>query len=347
MITGLLIILALTFILPIVFKPVEHNLEIFLFVMGISAAAISGTLNFKTAEHILKNPFLYMITAAVLLVSILFKYFKHTVKTFIDIALQRIPLHIFVMLLIIILGLLSSIITAIIAALLLVEAVSALPINKKGKLAINIIACFSIGIGAALTPLGEPISTIVVSKLNANFTYILNLIGINVIVQIIALGVLAMVSIRNFPNYFLEGQNESITEISNDSEESFREIYIRTLKIFIFIIALDLLGSGFKPIIDNYIINLDTKLLYWGNMVSAVLDNATIAAAEISSKMNPSQIKAILLGLLLSGGMLIPGNIPNIITANKLKISSRDWIKLGVPLGLIMLFFNFIVLFLI
>ena len=33
-------------------------------------------------------------------------------------------------------------------------------------------------------------------------------------------------------------------------------------------------------------------------------------------------IKAILLGLLVSGGMLIPGNIPNIIAAGKLNITS-------------------------
>ena len=53
-------------------------------------------------------------------------------------------------------------------------------------------------------------------------------------------------------------------------------------------------------------------------MVSAILDNATLAAAEIGPVLSEFQIKSILMGLLISGGMLIPGNIPNIISASKL-----------------------------
>ena len=58
-----------------------------------------------------------------------------------------------------------------------------------------------------------------------------------------------------------------------------------------------------------------------------------LAAAEISIKMSELQVEAVLMGLLISGGMMIPGNIPNIISAGKLKIKSSEWIKLGVPLG--------------
>ena len=94
--------------------------------------------------------------------------------------------------------------------------------------------------------------------------------------------------------------------------------------------ALEMIGSGFKPIVDNYILNLGGPFLYWINMSSAVLDNATLAAAEISSKMSQQKINAVLIGLLVSGGMMIPGNIPNIISAGKLKIKSKEWIKLGV-----------------
>jgi len=41
--------------------------------------------------------------------------------------------------------------------------------------------------------------------------------------------------------------------------------------------------------------------------------------------------------LLISGGMLIPGNIPNIIAAHALHIKSTEWAKLGVPLGLVIM----------
>ena len=38
-------------------------------------------------------------------------------------------------------------------------------------------------------------------------------------------------------------------------------------------------------------------------------------------------------GVLISAGMLIPGNVPNIIAAHALHITSTEWAKLGVPLG--------------
>ena len=70
-------------------------------------------------------------------------------------------------------------------------------------------------------------------------------------------------------------EQEKIEEIVID--ETNKTIVIRALEIFLFIIALDLLGEGFKPIIDTYIIALDTRYLYWVNMCSAVLDNATFS----------------------------------------------------------------------
>ena len=101
--------------------------------------------------------------------------------------------------------------------------------------------------------------------------------------------------------------------------------------------ALIFLGAGFKPFIDAYLIMLLSQILVWVNMVSAILDNATLAAAEIGPSLSVAQIKSALLGLLISGGMLIPGNIPNIIAAHALHITSTEWARLGVPLGLIIM----------
>jgi predicted cation transporter len=113
----------------------------------------------------------------------------------------------------------------------------------------------------------------------------------------------------------------------------------------VFIAALVLLGEGFKPIIVEYFIQIPSIALYWINMVSAVLDNATLAAAEIGPALSEFQIKSILMGLLISGGMLIPGNIPNIISASKLGITSKEWARLGLPLGLVSMGVYFVVLF--
>ena len=46
----------------------------------------------------------------------------------------------------------------------------------------------------------------------------------------------------------------------------------------------------------------------------------------------------------IAGGMLIPGNIPNIIAASKLKIKSREWARLGVPLGFAVMVIFFVIL---
>ena len=80
-------------------------------------------------------------------------------------------------------------------------------------------------------------------------------------------------------------------------------------------------------------------------MVSAILDNATLTAAEIAPSMAQNQINAALMGLLISGGMLIPGNIPNIISAGKLGITSGEWAKLGVPMGLVLNAVFFVLMF--
>jgi predicted cation transporter len=109
--------------------------------------------------------------------------------------------------------------------------------------------------------------------------------------------------------------------------------------------ALILLGGGMKVIIDKYFSAVSSKLLFWLNMISAILDNATLTAAEIAPSLRLDQIIAALMGLLISGGMLIPGNIPNIISANKLNITSKEWAVLGVPVGLITMLLYFIWLF--
>jgi len=60
--------------------------------------------------------------------------------------------------------------------------------------------------------------------------------------------------------------------------------------------------------------------------------------------MSRFQILSAIMGLLIAGGMLIPGNIPNIVAAERLKISMRDWAVIGVPLGLIIMVIYFIAL---
>jgi predicted cation transporter len=161
-------------------------------------------------------------------------------------------------------------------------------------------------------------------------------LAILIIPGVLVLGVLAM---------FLRGKEVTPAEsASEDKGESVTDVLVRAGKVYVFVMALVLLGAGFQPLIDAYIIKLPTAALYWINMVSAILDNATLTAAELSPKMYLNQIQSVLMGLLIAGGMLIPGNIPNIICANKLSIKSREWAAFGVPLGMAMMVGFFVVL---
>ncbi len=197
---------------------------------------------------------------------------------------------------IIVLGLLSSVITAIIAALLLVEIISALQLNRKTMVNLTIIACFAIGLGAALTPIGEPLSTIVIkTKMNESFFYLVDLLGIYIIPGVLAFGIIGV---------FFASRKETKTPSSeitatDDGHESINDVLIRAAKVYVFVMALVLLGTGFTPIIEWYVIEMSGEALYWVNMVPAILDNATLAAADnFSIQSCKSGLKFIVLLLL-------------------------------------------------
>jgi predicted cation transporter len=279
---------------------------------------------------------------AVLVAGLLFYYGRDKVQVGINALLKKVPLKILVLVMIVILGLASSIITAIIASLLLVELINAMPMDRKTRVNIAIIACFSIGLGAVLTPVGEPLSTIAVTKLqgepyNAGFFFLFNQLAVYIIPGCIAMGLLGMV---------FTGKAAVVKQkVAAASEETLKDVVVRAGKVYLFVMALLLLGSGMKLIIDKYILGIPPEIIYWVNMISAILDNATLTAAEISPMMGKEQIQAVLMGLLISGGMLIPGNIPNIISAQKLSITSKEWAKLGLPLGLVLMAIYFVWIF--
>lgn len=286
---GLIILLVL--ILPFTSKKVEQNLEAFLFVMGLLAVLISKGLSTELIIKALEEPF--MISAAVLIAGILFQRFREKINRAISGIQQRISTRLLLFLIVTVLGLLSSVITAIIAALILVEIVTILKLDRKSEVAIVIITCFAIGLGAALTPVGEPLATIVISKLEVDFWYLARTLGGYIIPAIIGLGFLAAFTIRPYSS------ETGLAE--NEQGEEFKEVVIRALKVYLFVMALVFLGTGLKPLIDRFILGLPSQILYWLNMISAILDNATLAAAEISDKMSTDQIIAIMMGLLISG----------------------------------------------
>lgn len=352
---GLVSIILAVLILPFLIKRIEHNLEVFLLMMGTLSVSISGNWSLGLVEEALYEPI--KITLAVLVMGLIFYRLRAPIHDRISGIERSLGLPAFAFLVVTLLGLLSSAITAIIASLVLVEIISGLKLDRRLETNLVILACFSIGMGAALTPIGEPLSTIATAKLkgepyHAGFLFLAKILAIYILPGIIALGLASVLLCKEksealgwrlFSTLFRAKALESLSE---REPETLRSVLLRAAKVYIFVTALVLLGTGFKPIIDNYIIKLPAQGLYWINMISAILDNATLTAAEVSSAMSLGQIQSILLALLISGGMLIPGNIPNIIAAGKLGISMRQWARIGLPLGLILMLIYFVALLL-
>jgi predicted cation transporter len=359
-IAGLLVVFAAILVGPFRVPVIEHNLEIFLLIAGVVALTLSGLVvipgvetgwSLAIVEEALTAP-LYItdlfgipigIVQVVLIVGLVIYVWHAPIQRGIARMTARLSLSVMIFFLTVVLGLVSSIVSAIIAAIILVEIICALPLQRKAQVAATVAACFSIGLGAALTPLGEPLSTIVISKLSgpphfADFFYLFDLLGVYIIPGVVAFGIVGVVITRKFN----VGDEATSCEIRR---ETIREVLLRAVRVYIFIAALVLLGEGFKPLILNYVIYIPSEGLYWVNTVSAVLDNATLAAAEIGPALSDLQIKAVLMSLLVAGGMLIPGNIPNIIAAGKLRITSREWAGFGIILGIPALLIYFIAVF--
>jgi len=336
---GLFAILIAVLCLPFLVKKIEEELEIFLFVMGCIAVTITSQWNLPLIEEALLEP--VKITLAVFVAGLMFRSFQRPIVNNVNKLVDSIGLRFFSFLLITALGFLSSVITAIIAALVLVEVITCLTLDRKNEIFLVVLACFSIGLGAALTPIGEPLGTIAIAKLRgepfrADFFFLLRNLGIYIGPGVIFFGLLGAVLMPN--------KRQKVHGLVAKKSEDLKAISLRTVKVYVFVMALIFLGKGFKPIIDTYVSKIPSAGLYWLNIISAILDNATLTAAEIGPSMSLVQIKSALIGLLIAGGMLIPGNIPNIICAGKLKIKSSEWARFGLPLGLAVMAVYFLLL---
>lgn len=188
MIIGLMIILLLVLLLPFT-KFIETNLEIFLFVIGIAAVLVSQVMDWPLIKEALVHP--TNITLAVFVAGLLFRWFNGPIQKVTLTLSKAIPFRLFIFIFVATLGLISSVITAIVAAIILVSIVSILKLDRKSEIRLIVLACFSIWLSAVLTPIGEPLSTITVSKLNENFFYLFDLLGVQVISFVVIFGALS------------------------------------------------------------------------------------------------------------------------------------------------------------
>ena len=350
---GLVLILMLVLVLPFKSKIIEGNLELFFLIMGFTAVGLlyfKGLLGVKALKELfllaLKTPLFIQgvpmgITQVVLIAGLAFYAYHEQIYGGIASMYSKLGPRYFGIAIALLLGLTSSIISVIVAAVILAELVAALPVSREAKIGYTVASAFAIGMGAALTPVGEPLATIAISKLSgppfhAGFAFLFTHLGRVLVPGIVAVAIYA--------GYMLERAG-SVGEgvFKATYTETLGRVIMRAVRVYMFVAALELLGHGFTPLINWYLSKIPGYILYWVNMVSAVLDNATLTAAEIGPSLTLNQIRSALTSLIISGGMLIPGNIPNIVAAGRLQISSGEWAKRGIPIGMALLIVYFVV----
>jgi predicted cation transporter len=321
MILALTLVLLAMLIGPVVVRPVERNIELFFLSLGVLATVLTGRFGWPMLRAAATEPI--ALTSAVLVFGVLGKL----ARAFFDESIQRmraaLPARLLYPLLIGALGLLSTLITAVVAALLLVEAIVLLKLDREDEIVIVVLSCFAIGLGSGLTPTGGPLAAIAISALAVDFWYLVRLLWPFVLAGILTLSILGM---------FVAPVPEKSLHPSR-LQDRWKDILLRGIRVYAFVAALVGISWGLRPLVTAYIDRVPQELLFWLNSISAVVDNAALTAAEMSPALGHAQQRAALMGLLISGGMLIPGNIPNIVAANRLGISSREWARVGLVIG--------------
>lgn len=353
---SLLIILLLIFTLPATIKRIEENLEIFLFVMGVAAGLLTGKLLPPHHMELIIEALITPVTIhglpigifqVVLIMGLIFHYLRHKFIDYFSKFLKPSKLPILLFTNCLVFGLISSIISVIVASMIISEILMLLKIERRFKVLYSVLACYALGIGAILTPVGEPLATIVFHKLshppyNITITWMVITLGPYVIPLVVLYSLITLIIFKlKLPEILKSGISFSTKE---EIEERLKDVILRALKVYIFICALVFLGSSFTLLIEKYFKYLPVTLMYLIGSISAVVDNATLAAAFIDPSLTITQIKALLISMLISGGFLIPGNIPNIIVATRLKIRFKEWAKIGLIYGLPVFFIMFFII---
>lgn len=256
------------------------------------------------------------------------------IENLVEKTIKIIGLKSFIFFLIIVSGLLSPVISVFIAAVLTAELISILHISSELKTKIAVLSCFSMGIGSGLTPIGEPLAAITIAILEQDFFFLLELLWSYIIIGIVIAAIISLIFREEGNGLEYERFPETVIDILK-----------RAGKVYIFIIGLVLLGRGMS-ILTPFFAIASPIAVYWLNLISAFIDGGALVPIEISASSTLFQIKSVVISLMVAGIMLIPGSIPNMVVANRLSISNREWAKIGIPLGMAMMIGYFIWLFL-
>jgi predicted cation transporter len=327
------LIITLVLLGPVFVEAIERNVELFFLMIGVLTAFTMGQFNTALVTAALIEPLAF--TLAVLVFGASFRFLRDYLDQIFRRVIQVLDPRILCFCIVVLLGFLAAFITPVVAALVFVEAISLFRCDRRAEIAATVFACFAIGIGAGLTPLGMPGIAVVLRSLHADFWYLSHLLG-----PFIAVGVI----LAAVPTLFLPFNSSNPVDATGERDSWRLVLLVRPGKVYVFIAGLVALSDGIRPLVDAYIHRIPNGLLFWMNTISAVVNNSTLAVVEIGPSLSMAQQRAVFLALLVSGGALVTGNIPNIVAASRLGITSREWARIGLGTGGLLLVLCFVVL---
>ncbi|VVB64428.1 Uncharacterised protein [uncultured archaeon] len=163
---GLIPVIVAALLGPLLFDKVERNIEAFLLMMGVCAVIVSRSWHIGLMEDAAREPIVIGTVLSVLLAGLIIHYWRPQSLHCIDEILSYgITMKVIFLEIVVVLGLSAAIISPILSFFVLVEVVTHLPIGRRTRANLTILACLSIILGAGLSLMQEPSSAIAVMKM--------------------------------------------------------------------------------------------------------------------------------------------------------------------------------------
>lgn len=324
---------------PLASRWVESHLELFLLGVGAAAVTVSGGWSVDFLYETLNYP--VNVAFIVLIVSVIFNNYSRYIFRVLFAFFKKLEPRYSFAVLIFLLGMTSSLVSVTVSALILAEVLKVVNLERTATVRITVFACYAIGLGAVLTPLAEPLGLSINNTLSgpphyADFFFLLKHFFWWIAPAVLLLSAAAGFSARN--------AGTTLQMHIREDKETYASMLRRTLHIYMFVAALNLISTGLRPLAQSTITHLGGKVLFLANAVSVIIDNATLAAIEIVPSISMNDLVYMVIGLAAFGSMLVQGNLPNIVAAEKLGIKSREWASVAVPTGLVLMGGYFIIL---
>lgn len=326
-------------IIPLTVRWVESHLELFLLMVGTVAVTISGGWSSELLRRTLSAP--VYVSFIVVVVSVIFNNYSRYIFRILFAFFKTLEPRYSFALLILFLGMSSSLVSVTVSALVLAEVLKVVNLEHITMVKITVFACYAIGLGAVLTPLAEPMGLVISQALagpphHADFFFLMRHFLGWILPAICALAIAA--------GYTARHAGTTLQMHIREDKENYSSILRRTGHIYMFVAALTLISAGLRPLAQSTITHFGGKVLFLANAVSVIIDNATLAAIEIVPTISSTDLTYMVIGLAAFGSMLVQGNLPNIVAAEKLGIKSREWARVAVPTGLVLMTGYFIAL---